>query len=56
MSTLAEPGAPRPEHAAARVVGVVARWAEVYSQAAVSIARVGTAIAVAVAVVAQTIL
>lgn len=50
MSTIAESAAPREGRASARVVGAAARWAEVYSQAAVSIARVGTAIAVTVAV------
>jgi len=50
VSTIAEPGAPRAEHAPARVVAAAARWVEVYSQAAVGIARVGTAVAVAVAV------
>ena len=52
MSTIVEPAAPRAEHTAARVVGVLARWAEVYSRAAVSIARVGTAIGVTVVILA----
>ena len=50
MSTLVEPNAPRDEGAAARMVGFAARWVEVYSQAAVGIARVGTVVAVSVAI------
>ena len=53
MTTLVE--APAPVAAGgtlARGLGFAARWTEVYSQAAVSIARVGTVIGVAVAILA----
>jgi tripartite ATP-independent transporter DctM subunit len=50
VSTIVEPAAPPVEGAPARIVGAVARWVEVYSQAAVGIARVGTTVAVAVAI------
>ena len=53
MTTLVE--APAPVVAGgtlARGLGFAARWLEVYSQAAVSIARVGTVIGVAVAILA----
>lgn len=53
MTTLVE--APAPVVAGgtlARGLGFAARWTEVYSQAAVSIARVGTVIGVAVAILA----
>jgi tripartite ATP-independent transporter DctM subunit len=52
VSTIVEPAAPRVEGVAAWVVGTAARWTEVYSQAAVGIARVGTFAAVALAIVA----
>jgi TRAP-type C4-dicarboxylate transport system permease small subunit len=42
----------RPEHAPARALAAAARWVEVYSQAAVGIARVGTALAVSLAILA----
>ena len=51
MSTIVEPAAPRVEGAPARVLSAAARWTEVYSQAAVGIARVGTVIAVTVVIV-----
>jgi hypothetical protein len=50
LSTIVEPAAPPVEGAPARIVGAAARWVEVYSQAAVGIARVGTTVAVAVAI------
>jgi tripartite ATP-independent transporter DctM subunit len=52
VSTIVE-GQPRPQAAggAPRVVGALARWTAVYSDAAVAIARVGTVIAVTVATV-----
>ncbi|MFN0089775.1 MAG: TRAP transporter large permease subunit [Acidimicrobiales bacterium] len=49
----AEPVAHRPERVTARALAVAARWVEVYSQAAVGIARVGTALAVALAILAM---
>ena len=50
MSTSAESLPQRPPGGLARALGVVARWIEVYSQAAVGIARVGTVAAVALAI------
>ena len=52
MSTIVEPAAPRAGSHPARAVGAMARWVEVYSQAAVGIARAGTVIAVVVVMVA----
>ena len=49
MSTIVGP-APPVTSAPARLLAALARWAEVYSQAAVGIARVGTATAVLVAI------
>ena len=51
MSTIVEPATPRAEGAPGRVLGFAARWTEVYSQAALGIARVGTVIAVTVVIV-----
>ena len=54
MSTITEPGAAAipagPEGGIARALATAARWTEVYSQAAVRIARVGTVAAVALAI------
>ena len=50
MSTSAESVLQRPPGGLARALGVVARWIEVYSQAVVGIARVGTVAAVALAI------
>jgi tripartite ATP-independent transporter DctM subunit len=56
VSTISDPAPAavpvRPEGALARALAGVARWLEVYSQAAVRIARVGTVAAVAVAILA----
>ncbi len=52
MSTIVEPAPPRVEGVTARALAAVSRWVEVYSQAAVGIARVGTAVAVSVAILA----
>jgi tripartite ATP-independent transporter DctM subunit len=51
VSTIVEPAVPRAEGTPARVVGAASRWVEVYSQAAVGIARIGTIVAVTVAIV-----
>lgn len=54
MSAIATPAMgsvpPRADRGLARGLAVAARWIEVYSQAAVGIARVGTALAVALAI------
>ena len=52
MSTLVETAPPPPASLPARVLSFLARWVEVYSQAAVGVARVGTAVAVALAILA----
>ena len=52
MSTIVEPSPPTASSAPARALSFLARWAEVYSQAAVGVARVGTAAAVALAILA----
>jgi len=54
VSAIADPGVvsvpPRPDRGLARALAVAARWIEAYSRAAVGIARVGTAVAVALAI------
>jgi TRAP-type C4-dicarboxylate transport system permease small subunit len=53
VSTIVEGGPlPQARGGAVRAIGTLARWTEVYSQAAVGIARVGTALAVALAILA----
>jgi tripartite ATP-independent transporter DctM subunit len=53
VSTIVEGGPlPQARGGAAGAIGTLARWTEVYSQAAVGIARVGTALAVALAILA----
>ena len=52
MSTIVEPSPPTASSAPARALSFLARWVEVYSQAAVGVARVGTAVAVALAILA----
>lgn len=51
MSTIVEPAVPRVEGTPARIVAAASRWVEVYSQAAVGVARIGTIVAVTVAIV-----